>query len=145
MYGQVLFREVKVRLDPGMCDTFFFLLFLFTQTLQSWKKLTVCNVLRNEHLSDSFYSLKVMWVTVTVGDHQTLWMPSHLWRCAWLTSQACGEMQNYMLKEGFRRQLALLTLYVNICPNFLGHVCKLRVDWPWIHKRKSENGAMEKA
>lgn len=48
-----------------------------------------------------FYSLKVMWVTVAVGDHRTLWMPSHLWQCPLLMSQVYRVLENYIYEKGF--------------------------------------------
>lgn len=62
VHGQVLFREVKVRLDPGTCDTFFFSISFHANTAIPEKKKTltslVCNVLHKECLSDIFIPWK---------------------------------------------------------------------------------------
>lgn len=89
-----------------VCVTHFFFLFHFTQTLQSRKKKKNVDVVGLQCITQrmperQFYSLKVMWVTVTVGDHRTLWMPSHLWQCPLLRSQVYRVLENYMYEKGF--------------------------------------------
>lgn len=92
-----------------------------------------------------FYSLKVMWVTVTVGDHRTLWMPSHFWQRPLLTSQVYRvPARLYIWKKGFHCHLGLLTPDANICWNLLTAIWKLRLNWPGRDFRSRSQGLWQK-
>lgn len=116
----------------------YFFVFNFMRTVAILKEVEVVSLqCITQRMSErQLHSLKVKWVTVTVGDHRTSWMPSHLWQCTWYMSQVCGVMENN--QRGFHCHLALLTWDANIQSSFLDGIRKLYADWPWICRWKSE-------